>query len=346
MKSASQSLELVTIDGVTSAECSVIATTGTSSGPPVILVHGILDNLRRWITTAELRQCPFQIPEPPHIIPMYQASDAGKATWWQFPELWEGAGLLQRLCAEGRPAIAYSYQDGFQPVADLDTAVEKLNRVADFAMRRWKSESVTVVAHSRGGLIARHALLRDSAVMTSYQLARNLERLITIATPHLGSEVAKVATPLHRTMQQIGSVLRQSQLVVPNQDWLNLQLLERIELFLTGIGQLVPDSPEVQEVACSKMPPLAGGYFAIAGNVPTLFRIDLPMLRIRVPPSWDIPEWTDGQGDMAVTVPSALDIPHATAGNTRVLPVNHMTATRDRTVHDLIIEWLRRPSTA
>lgn len=333
--------ETVSIDGVSGGECSVIATTRESSGTPVILVHGILDNLRRWITPAELRRYSLEITEPARMIPMYQGNVAGETNKWQIPEIWEGEGLFGRLLEEGRAAVAYSYQDAMQPVADLPTAVEKLHRVADWSLRRWDADRVIVVAHSRGGLITRHALLRDTSAMSRSRFQRSLDRLITIGTPHLGSQIAKLATPLHRTMQQIGNVVRQSQSLLPYQQWINLELLGRVELFLMGIGQLAPESPEVLEVASSKLPPLPGGYFAIAGNVPTLLRIDLPILRFRIPPPWDIPEWTDGEGDMAVRVTSALDIPHPTANNTRILPVNHMTATRDRGVHDVVREWVR-----
>ena len=117
---------------------------------------------------------------------------------------------------------------------------------------------------------------------------------------------------------------------------------ERFKQFVTNLSQLTPQASEIQAAATALLPDLPGGYFAIAGDVPTFLRADFPMLgAVRLPPSLPIPELTDGAGDMAVSVDSALDIPNRNATNSRVFPVNHMTVTLDRQVQDTVIDWLR-----
>ncbi len=118
--------------------------------------------------------------------------------------------------------------------------------------------------------------------------------------------------------------------------------LSRIRQIVANTASLTPTSEEVRVAATENMPVLEGGYNAVAGTSTVYFRCDVPLLRsFRFPPAFPIPELTDGQGDIAVAIPSALDIPNPTAANTAQFDVNHFTNTYDTRIHDTLVRWLK-----
>ena len=325
-------LESVVVPGVNSATCSVVRTVGIDTGVPVILVHGILDNLGRWLTPEQSRRFRLALSDARSLVPMFDLQ-----TQAPLPRLWEGDGLLTRLGEEGVPAVAYTYQDWQTPVADMAVAVEKLHRVLAWAMQCWRASRVCLIGHSRGGLVCRHALITDSAVMSAGQFRDRVDRLITLCTPHRGSRLAEVSRPLRLAIDEARKLrdsLRDSWRIVAS---LDTQWLDHFGSFLSNLSELRPGSAEVRQCSVDKLPALPGGYYALAGTNPTY----LPVVAdLRLPPALPLPELTAGQGDMAVAVASALDIPEADAQRTVALPVNHLTAARDHRVHDAVLEWL------
>ncbi|MCH6552317.1 MAG: hypothetical protein IH804_09945 [Planctomycetes bacterium] len=219
----------------------------------------------------------------------------------------------------------------------MTEALEKLHRVAAWVTSRWPAPRLHLVGHSRGGLVCRHALLGDSAVMTAADFLGRVDRLITICTPHLGSSLAGVSVPIKKTLARLDGLA--AKLAEPTAD--ARAPLEGLRALLENLSQLTPDSDEVRRAASESLPPLPGGYFAIAGSVPTFFACELPVVgRLRIPPPLPrVREFSDGQGDMAVSIESALDIPGRTPDRTLVLPVNHITATYDPAVHEALLEW-------
>ena len=102
----------------------------------------------------------------------------------------------------------FSYRDDGRPYdaedtqGDLDAAGERLaTRLAEL-QRRHPGARIDVIAHSQGGLVARSAVTRHGARPTT---------LVTLATPHDGTELASMAAGVdgtrsgHLALQAVGS---------------------------------------------------------------------------------------------------------------------------------------------
>ena len=119
------------------------------------------------------------------------------AIWW-----W----LVRRLRARGLQNLVPVTLE--PPLADIDALARQLADEIDRVCQQTHMRQVVLVGHSMGGLIAR-AYLRDFGVA-------RVARVITLATPHHGSELARHA---------IGANGRQLR---PGSDWLiDLNAAER-----------------------------------------------------------------------------------------------------------------------
>jgi len=335
-------LERVEVEGVSGERTSAVCVAGPAGGVPVVLVHGILDNLWRWLTKEEAARHGLALPDNRPGAPLFHPDSVLRVAGASLPQPWRGTGLLERLRRQGRAAVAFSYQHSGCPVADMPAAVEKLHRVVVWTCEHYGCGQVDLVGHSRGGLVARHALLCDSAVMRAAEFRRCVRSVVAVGTPHLGSRLAEVIQPLQRAFQKVELVREKLLAFLPNgyrpvRGFL-VQLLE-------NIGQLSPESEEVLSCRSECLPPLPGGYFAVAGNDPTYVSWTLPVigsgrLPPRLPASLAIPELSPGLGDMAVAVTSALDVPEPDEGRTAIVPLNHLNITFDGRVHELLLRWL------
>lgn len=335
----------VAIDGFDSPLRSAVASPASCHGVPAVFVHGIFENIWKWLTPAEAAAHGFALPDHRLAAPRFEFSvDAGLPI--QVSRPMAEVGLLESCSRAALPVLAYSYQDLAEPVAPMAKAVEAVHRAALFAMERWRTDRIQLVGHSRGGLVCRHALIRDSAALRASEFRRHVHRLTTIATPHRGSRLAEGLQTIDRAIDRFETFRDRLVSLSPVfaaaasavRPWKPLRMLRDS---IAHLAQLTPDSEEVRGAASERMPDLPGGYFAVAGESTVYFRCDLPMLRsFRFPPAFPIPELTDGLGDIAVAVHSAWDIPHATAANRVRIGVNHFTNTFDLRVHQAVIDWI------
>ena len=336
-------LHLVNIKGVTSGRCSAIATGAQeAAAAPIVFVHGILDSVYRWVTPADLAAAGLalrddRIPAPVYDVALSQAGRLGTMCG-----LMAGQGLLTEADARGLPAVAYSYQDVDVPVQTMASAVERLHRAADWAMQYWGATRVSVVGHSRGGLVARHALVTDSPVMTAREFQHRVGRLVTIATPHLGSKLAHVMGPLIGAFGHFERANRRIARLLESFHAPALDPLLGLRQMVANVAQLTPDADEIVAVATASLPKLSEGYFAIAGSDPTCFWCELPVVgRLEWPPLLPVPELTPGQGDCAVAVPSALDIPGGESSTTACHRLNHLSIALGSGVQRDVFRWLQ-----
>lgn len=108
---------------------------------------------------------------------------------------------LERAAREtGYRTLALDYPSRHSPIAQLAQGLR--DPVARFASG---CETVHFVAHSMGGLVTR-SLLRSSR-------PRNLGSVVTLATPHLGSEVAEFLLKFPPTASFYGPALRDLRLL-------------------------------------------------------------------------------------------------------------------------------------
>ncbi|QDU59818.1 PGAP1-like protein [Planctomycetes bacterium Pan216] len=336
-------LDFVEIEGVTGERQSALAVVEGDGPYPVILVHGIMDNLRRWITQREALQRALVLPEPRGSLPLFDCDHLRSGRFGNLPRLLEGAGLLPRLAEEEIPAVAYSYQKPFDlPVAPMEDAIAKLHRTILWALERWGAQRVILVGHSRGGLVCRHALLYDSPVMPARRARRLVDRSIAIATPHRGSRFANLSTTVGQNFGRFERLFTLLESFRSTRRSRFLDWFARFQALTANFSLLAPGSEEVSRAKSSDLPTLPGGYYAIAGCSATYFRCEVPVIgKLRLPPTGTIPEFIDGQGDMAVSLESALDIPDPSPHRTRIRPYNHETITFSPRVHDTLVHWIR-----
>jgi pimeloyl-ACP methyl ester carboxylesterase len=105
---------------------------------------------------------------------------------------WQRAGIYTTAPGSAGfvPGPGLQAQDKFYSVdlpseAPILVQVYQLQGVLDAIAKRHASESLVLVGHSAGGVVARTALVRGGA--------RNVKALVTIASPHLGTVRAEQA---------------------------------------------------------------------------------------------------------------------------------------------------------
>jgi len=132
----------------------------------LVLVHGYLSGAQSWDAsgiTGVLQQHDWQ------RAGVYVAGPAG----------------IQQLPASGVQTANKFYAVDLPSEAPVLVQVYQLNEILDAISRTHKDESVILVGHSAGGVVARATLVRGNH--------DNVKALITIASPHLGTSRAEQA---------------------------------------------------------------------------------------------------------------------------------------------------------
>jgi pimeloyl-ACP methyl ester carboxylesterase len=132
----------------------------------IVLVHGYLGNARSW-------------------------DDSGISTILQRHD-WQRAGVyaagpagVQLFPAPGMQAQRKFYAVDLPSEAPVLVQVYQLHEILRAIGQAHRSEPVVLVGHSAGGIVARTALVRGDV--------GNIKALITIASPHLGTDRAEQA---------------------------------------------------------------------------------------------------------------------------------------------------------
>jgi len=108
-----------------------------------------------------------------------------RGVWW-----W----LRRRLEAAGWTVATISLEPVY---TSIDDYVEPLARRIDALLAETRSAQLILVAHSMGGLVARAYLQRCGAVRVA--------RLVTLGTPHAGSELARIGIGRNARQMEPGS---------------------------------------------------------------------------------------------------------------------------------------------
>jgi len=138
----------------------------TARADVLVLVHGYLGGVQSWDMSG--------------ITPILQQHD-----WQRAGTYVAGPAGIQLVPAPGMQARQKFYAVDLPSEAPVLVQVYQLREVLDAIGKAHGDESVILVGHSAGGVVARTALVRGGA--------GNVKALITIASPHLGTVRAEQA---------------------------------------------------------------------------------------------------------------------------------------------------------
>jgi len=130
----------------------------------------VIQPFERWWMSGEPvgRIAPGRVP-----VLLVHGHLCNRGMWW-----W----LCRRLRARGFTVATVNLEP---PLADLDRLAALLAQRVDALLARTGAEKVAIVSHSLGGLISRACLLRHGAARVA--------GLVTLAAPHHGSRIARLA---------------------------------------------------------------------------------------------------------------------------------------------------------
>jgi pimeloyl-ACP methyl ester carboxylesterase len=283
---------------------------GQPDRPAIIFIHGLGMDKRIWTDPSKARvmagMFPFKIMLREHN---------GLKT------------LYHDLTAIGCTAAAWSQS---RPVGPAKAGMDELLEVINLTMEI-KNTGLILVGHSRGGLFARGIAMRQSTI-----LRHKLKALVTLSTPHQGTDMSKWAVHL----SPLASLLKP--LVPDSKHGILANAARRSIDFMksTGVRELLAGSEFLRSLDTNKP---EGSYCLSAGGTNSTL-ISLPGLK-RLPDILEkllkfVPEeMSNGQGDGLVSAKSAV-MPFADEHID--FPVNHAEIVVSLEVRKKIMERIQR----
>ncbi|MBI4698568.1 MAG: hypothetical protein HY758_06560, partial [Nitrospirae bacterium] len=236
-------------------------------------------------------------------------------------ELKTAFGDLKNL---GYPVLSWTQS---RPAGPMHAAVTELQALIK-EYRLYAGDGMILICHSRGGLIARKYMEKNSGMIRG---------LITLATPHHGTSMAKwvvYLSPLSMALNKILNGFNKKDVD---------SALQRILGFLSGNGlkELLPGSKFLEGLKDRKQE--GTKYVSIGGTSPDLLKaiaVSLPAIISRVMPHRLIPEeMKEGSGDGLVSAASAV-LPFG--DEHKDFHVNHASILFDREVREYILRSVEK----
>lgn len=291
---------------------------------PIMFIHGFNGLVDNWEASG-FRQTLIARGADPDLIRVFHygwADDNGPPVQGSF--LGSLAAELRRLYNNQGDIRAIASRLSRRDSTDPDALRSQLVRLSADSVARGGPEQVTIVAHSMGGLVARYYLSRQVPDEWGTFNEGVVGRLITVATPHLGVDLARIVALVPpdafilrvlRWLERLSFVRGEPSTELAQVDALvrAMQLQELAEELPAAsqgyfdspaVRQMVPGSPFLQELnAPGTLPPevetvLVWGDIRFTGSV----RWGPLVL-------W---ERTVSLGDLLVTATSASALPNAT----------------------------------
>jgi len=231
--------------------------------PAVIFIHGLGMDQNIWLNPAESRALAGEFPVTTLLSKKPRPSesklrkkkpkeDVPKISFGEPPDILQT--LFYDLKQKGYTVVTWSQK---RPAAPIGDAVHELKEVVENTRTLTKA-GIILVGHSRGGLVGRKYLIERD---------RSIRGLITIATPHQGSYLAKLGTylsPLARLLLPLFSDEEKGTVSFA---------IKRISEFLRSeaLKELLPESALIQSLQDGPCEWVS--YVTIGGTNPTLFSL-------------------------------------------------------------------------
>ncbi len=219
--------------------------------PPLLLVHGIWDDATdAWATPGMGGFYDWIYTQYPNPVNLISAVDYGFGP---------PACLT---CSPGEPLSAKEFDDPqIQSVFEntLDSAIASAAR-AGIAAR-----TVDIVAHSMGGLVTRYYMTNSESAENPALLANPIHKLITIGTPHLGTNLATVLYNNRNTTTVLADLNPEVDAFCSLLQVCTVQTVFSVAGLPidTGVASLEPGSPQITGLSSSTP------YNAIVGESPS-----------------------------------------------------------------------------
>jgi pimeloyl-ACP methyl ester carboxylesterase len=283
---------------------------GKKGLPLLVFIHGMGMNASAWADPAKARV----LGGAYLLSALFRGSDAELLT------------SFQDLKALGYNILTWTQS---RPAGPIHIAVSELRRLLkEYHMHA--GDGIIFICHSRGGLIARKYLQEGGL---------SAKALITLATPHRGTTMARWATFFQPFTAAIDTLLRGfSSKEVDS-------AFRRVIAFLgsSGLQELLPGSGFYRDLNDRRSE--GSVYISVGGTDPDLLSpVGFPIAEFmsRVVPGRMVPEeLREGQGDGLVSAASAV-LPHA--DEHRDFHLNHVAMLFDKEVRTYVAKKVMETS--
>jgi pimeloyl-ACP methyl ester carboxylesterase len=161
---------------------------------PIMFIHGFNGLVDNWEVSG-FRKSLIERGADPDLVRIFHygwADEANPPTPSQHSFLGSLAAELQRLYNNQGDIRLIASRLSRRDSTDPDALRSQLTRLSADSVARGGPEQVTIVAHSMGGLVARYYLSRQTPDEWGTFNEGVVGRLITVATPHLGLDLARI----------------------------------------------------------------------------------------------------------------------------------------------------------
>lgn len=282
---------------------------GDPDKPSVVFIHGAGMDATEWLSPSETRIFAGAFPlsllarTPPESL-LFKKKPSVLPEKFSLGNTSPLNTSFNDLKEKGYTVITWSQR---KPLGSIKYALDELKYVVQFA-NFLSDRGVILIGHSRGGLIGRKFVENND---------EKIKAVITIATPHKGSSMAKWV----KNISVISNLLKPFMRIFPEKaEKITNKLIDFLNC--EAVKELMPDCPFIKSLKKIE----SENFFFIAGSNPTLFNIykwthkkendyfifypekifSFPQSLISLLPEKLVPfEWKHGDG--LVSVESAMD---------------------------------------
>jgi pimeloyl-ACP methyl ester carboxylesterase len=257
--------------------------------PLVILLHGMGGDRNDWISPFQDRNWPYDHHRDPDRVdlgvhsrppiatlpgverrrflsPRVQSNSRGAdgsddRSWWH------------ALVEAGFALLTYSQHAGLMlpfregPVAEFTGFMETLQHDL-LGQPEWQRRQVVIVGHSRGGLIARAYLGQDEVKSDAGGRFPRVDGLITISSPHRGSQMALLDDRVIGFLDKVERFLP----LLPDEVIEGLK--DKVDAYVGEHGdEIEPDSPLFRALEAQEPVPGNVRYITVGGTSPRFLRV-------------------------------------------------------------------------
>lgn len=322
---------------------------GAPTKPAILLIHGLGMDKNIWLNPYDSRILAGRFPitillnEKPDSLRLEPDKNfnLSKLSIGKKPE--ELRTIYHDLKEEDFSIITWSQK---RPSEPIDKVVAELEEIIN-ETKGISKNGIIIVAHSRGGIIARKYLTKED---------KNIRGLITLSCPHKGSSLANISkhlSPIFSFLKPFSSLLNKND---------SKTTIKRLIDFLKSdaLKELLQESPFFKSLQDVPHPWIK--YISVGGTNPSLIKIykykiikdsigkfaapeeffSIPDGLKNIIPSNIFPEeWKHGKGDGLVTIESSRfpwDCEHTNFN------VNHAEILFNQNVRRFIIDNIKKIS--